>query len=147
MADVTVKRVDEMESIWGGSFVRARAALGARSFGMNIRNFPPNFDEYWEHNHVDPSAADGEEEVYTVLDGSATLHVDGEQYVLEPGVFARVGAAERRKDHRRRRRRTAPLHRRHSRAGVQADGDRRARRTREPLGLGTSPSRLLEVAV
>jgi hypothetical protein len=29
MADVTVKRVDQMESIWGGSFVRARASLGA----------------------------------------------------------------------------------------------------------------------
>lgn len=36
MADVTVKRVEEMESIWGGSFVRARASLGATSFGMNI---------------------------------------------------------------------------------------------------------------
>ena len=30
--DVTVKRVDEMESIWGGSFVRrARRSEGARS--------------------------------------------------------------------------------------------------------------------
>ena len=25
MADVTIKQIDEMESIWGGSFVRARA--------------------------------------------------------------------------------------------------------------------------
>jgi mannose-6-phosphate isomerase-like protein (cupin superfamily) len=64
---------------------------------MNIRNFPPNFDEYWEHNHVDPPAADGEEEVYTALAGRATLHVAGEEYVLEPGVFARVAAAEKRK--------------------------------------------------
>ena len=39
-----MKRIEEMESIWGGSFVRARAALGARSFGMNVRDFPPNYD-------------------------------------------------------------------------------------------------------
>ena len=54
MSDVTVKRVDEMESIWGGSFVRARASLGASSIGMNIWNFPPDWQEYWEHNHVRP---------------------------------------------------------------------------------------------
>ena len=97
MADVTVKRVEEMESIWGGSFVRARASLGATSFGMNIWNFPPNWDQYWEHNHVEPPAADNEEEVYTALSGKATLRVGGEEHVLEPGVFARVGAAEKRK--------------------------------------------------
>jgi uncharacterized cupin superfamily protein len=97
MSDVTIKRIDEMESIWGGNFVRARASLGASSFGMNIRTFPPNYDEYWEHNHVDPPAADGEEEVYSALQGQATLHVAGEEYLLSPGVFARVGAAEKRK--------------------------------------------------
>ena len=97
MADVTVKRVEQMESIWGGTFVRARASLGARSFGMNIWNCPPNWDQYWEHNHVDPPVADDEEEVYTALRGRATLHVGGQQHVLEPGVFARVGAAEKRR--------------------------------------------------
>ncbi len=97
MADVTVKRVDEMESIWGGSFVRARASLEASSFGMNIWNFPPNWDQYWEHNHVDPPVTDNEEEVYTALSGKATLQVAGEEHVIEPGVFARVGAAEKRK--------------------------------------------------
>jgi uncharacterized cupin superfamily protein len=97
MADVTVKRVEEMESIWGGSFVRARASLGARSFGMNIWNCPPNWEDHWEHTHVDPPVADDEEEVYTALAGRATLHVAGEQHVLERGVFARVGAAEKRK--------------------------------------------------
>ena len=97
MADLTVKRVAEMESIWGGSFVRARASLEARSFGMNIWNFPPDFDQYWEHNHVDPPVTDGAEEVYTALSGQATLHVAGETHTLEPGVFARVGAAEKRK--------------------------------------------------
>ena len=97
MADVTVKRVDEMEAIWDGRFVRARSSLGARSFGMNIWNLPPGWDQYFEHNHVDPPAADGEEEVYTALDGRAVLHVAGQEHSLEPGVFARVGAAEMRR--------------------------------------------------
>jgi hypothetical protein len=86
-----------MESIWGGSFVRARASLGASSFGMNIWNFPPDWQEYWEQNHVDPPADDGEEEVYTALSGRATLHVGETEYVIEPGVFARVGPAEKRR--------------------------------------------------
>ena len=87
---------------------------------MNIRTFPPNYDEYWEHNHVDPPAADGEEEVYSALQGQATLHVAGEQYELSPGVFARVGAAEKRKITTRPRRRSAPLHRRRSRGASYA---------------------------
>lgn len=96
MADVTIKTIDEMESIWDGGFVRARASLGARSFGMNIWNSPPNW-ESWEHSHAEPPVSDEEEEVYTVLSGSATLHAGSEQHRLAPGVFARVGAAEKRK--------------------------------------------------
>ena len=45
MADVTIKRIEEMESIWGGSFVRARASLAASSFGMNIWNSPAQMGE------------------------------------------------------------------------------------------------------
>jgi len=97
MPDLTIKRVGEMESIWDGRFVRARASLGARSFGMNIWNLPPNWDQNWEHDHVTPPAADNEEEIYTVLRGKATLRVAGEEYPLEPGVFIRVGASEKRR--------------------------------------------------
>jgi uncharacterized cupin superfamily protein len=94
---MTIKHVDEMESIWDGRFVRARASLEATSFGMNIWNLPPNWDQNWEHDHVTPPAADNEEEIYTVLRGKATLRVAGEEHILEPGVFVRVGAAEKRK--------------------------------------------------
>jgi uncharacterized cupin superfamily protein len=97
MADMTIKRVEEMESIWDGRFVRARASLGARSFGMNIWNLPPHWDQNWEHDHVTPPAADNEEEVYTVLSGTATIRVAGKTHILEPGTFVRVGAAEKRK--------------------------------------------------
>ena len=96
MPDVTIKRVDEMESIWGGSFVRARASLGASSFGMNIWNVPAGW-ESWEHSHAEPPVTDDEEEIYTIISGRATLHVDGTAHALEPGVFARVGAGARRK--------------------------------------------------
>lgn len=96
MADVSIKRIDEMESIWDGSFVRARASLSASSFGMNIWNSPPNW-ESWEQSHAEEPVTDQEEEVYTVLSGHATLHVAGEPHDLVPGVFARVGASEKRK--------------------------------------------------
>ncbi|MFN0155375.1 MAG: cupin domain-containing protein [Gaiella sp.] len=97
MTDVTVKRVDEMESVFEGSFVRARASLGARSFGMNIINMPPNWENYPEHDHAGPPIADDQEEIYTALHGKATLKVGAEQYSIEPGTFIRVGAAEKRK--------------------------------------------------
>ncbi len=96
MSDLTIKRLDEMESIWGGTFVRARASLEGNAFGMNIWNVPAGW-ESWEHNHTEPPVTDREEEIYTVLSGTATLHVAGTDHALEPGVFARVGPAEKRK--------------------------------------------------
>jgi uncharacterized cupin superfamily protein len=87
MTDVTVKRVEEFDSPNGGGFCRARAGLGLQAFGLQVENFPPHFEHFPEHDHV----ADGQEEVYTALAGSATLHAGGEQWVLVPGTFARVG--------------------------------------------------------
>src|SRR5580704_11415702 len=93
MSDVVVKRVEEFDSPNGGGFCRARAGLGVTSFGMQVENFPPHFEHYPEHDH----AVDGQEEVYTTLSGSATLHAGGQTYRLEPGVFARVGPTVTRK--------------------------------------------------
>jgi len=93
MSDVTVKRVEEFDTPNNGGFCRARAGLGVTAFGMQVENFPPHFEHYPEHDHSD----DGQEEVYTVLSGSATLHVGGEQHRLEPGVFARVAPGVKRK--------------------------------------------------
>jgi len=93
MADVTVKSVDDFEAIFGGGLLRARSALGVSSFGMQVEEFPPNATEYPEHDHSE----DGMEEVYTVLDGTVILQIDGQEYVLTPGTFARVGPGERRK--------------------------------------------------
>ena len=93
MSDVTVKRVEDFDSPNNGGFCRARAGLGVSAFGMQVENFPPNFEHFPEHDH----SADGQEEVYTVLSGTATLHAGGETHQLEPGVFARVGPGVTRK--------------------------------------------------
>jgi hypothetical protein len=43
MSDVTVKRIDELDTLNGGGFCRARASLGVTAFGMQVEQFPPNF--------------------------------------------------------------------------------------------------------
>ncbi len=98
MADLTVKRIDDMESIFDGMIVRARAELGVTSFGMQVIRLPARFEHFPEHAHDErlPSSRDpanvGQEEVYVAIEGSATLVVDDEEHRLEPGVMARVGS-------------------------------------------------------
>jgi uncharacterized cupin superfamily protein len=93
MPDVTVKRVEDFEAIFGGGFRRVRAGLGVTSFGLAVIDLPPNFSHYPEHDQTH----DDQEEVYTALSGRAILRVGGEEHELVPGIFARVGAAEKRK--------------------------------------------------
>ncbi len=92
MADITVKRLDELES-YQGQFLYAGKGLGVRAWGMNVLRLPPNWADYPEHDH----GAEGQEEVYVALAGSATLKAGGETWRLEPGTLARVGSSERRK--------------------------------------------------
>jgi hypothetical protein len=93
MPDVTVKRVEDFEAIFGGGFRRVRAGLGVTSFGLAVIDLPPNFTVFPEHDQTH----DDQEEVYTLVSGTATLRVGDEEYELEPGIFARVGATEKRK--------------------------------------------------
>ena len=93
MADVTVKRIEEFEAIFGGGFRRARAGLGVSSFGLAVMDLPPGFADYPNHDQTH----DNQEEVYTALSGRATLQVGDEEHALEPGIWIRVGAAEKRK--------------------------------------------------
>ncbi len=100
MGDFTIKRTDEMEAIFEGIVHRARASLGASSLGMQVMNFPPGWDGYPNHDHINDSADENDlrqEEIYIALGGSATLLVDGEEHRLEPGVFARVGPGQKRR--------------------------------------------------
>ena len=93
MADVTVKRAEDFEAIFGGGFRRVRAGLGVSSFGIALMELPANFVDYPEHDQ----AHDNQEEVYTVVTGRATLIAGGEEHELVPGVWARVGPEEKRR--------------------------------------------------
>ncbi len=93
MPDVTVKQLEEFEAIFGGGFRRVRAGLGVSSFGIAVMDIPPGFEHYPYHDH----SHDGQEEVYTALEGRATLQAGGQEHQLVPGVYARVGASEKRK--------------------------------------------------
>ena len=93
MADVTVKRLEDFEAIFHGGFYRVRAGLGVSSFGLAVMEFPPNYGDYPEHDQEH----DRQEEVYTALRGTATLVAGGEEHLLSPGVWIRVGPAEKRK--------------------------------------------------
>jgi hypothetical protein len=100
MADYTIKRTDDMETIFDGIVHRARASLGATSLGMQVMHFPAGWEGYPNHDHAGDSADEndlGQEEIYIALDGWATLLVDGDEHALEPGVIARVGPAQKRR--------------------------------------------------
>jgi uncharacterized cupin superfamily protein len=93
MGEYTVKRIDELEAIYGGSFKRARAELGVSSFGMQVIDLPPSVTGYPEHDH----GQDGQEEVYVVLRGSADMDIDGEHVTIDPDTLVRVAAGTKRK--------------------------------------------------
>jgi hypothetical protein len=100
MTDVTAKRFEEMEAALGGIFVRVRAELGVGSFGLQVVNLPPGFDQpYAAHAHegMDYEPANhGQEEVYVPLRGRATLVADDDRIEMAPGMAARVGPAQMR---------------------------------------------------
>jgi hypothetical protein len=93
MSTYAVKKIDDMEAVFGGGFKRARAELGVESFGMQIIDMPPNYENYPEHDH----AQDGQEEVYVTLRGSGELDVAGERHPLDADHVARVGPGVMRK--------------------------------------------------
>jgi mannose-6-phosphate isomerase-like protein (cupin superfamily) len=93
MTTHAVKKIDDMEAVFGGGFKRARAELGVESFGMQIIDMPPNYDNYPEHDHEQ----DGQEEVYVTLRGSGEIEIEGERFSLDPDHVAKVGPGIKRK--------------------------------------------------
>ena len=93
MSTHTVKKIDDMEAVFGGGFKRARAELGVESFGMQIIDMPPNYDNYPVHDHEQ----DGQEEVYVTLRGSGEIEIEGERFPLDDDHVARVGPGTKRK--------------------------------------------------
>ena len=93
MAEFAVKRIDDMEAIYGGAFKRARAELGIESFGIQVIDMPANADQYPEHDH----AEDGQEEVYIALSGGCEIEIDGERFPLDTETMVRVSSGTKRK--------------------------------------------------
>jgi hypothetical protein len=88
-----VKEIDGMEAVYRGAFKRARAELGVESFGMQVIDLPPNYENYPEHDH----SHDNQEEVLLTMRGSGEIEIEGERYPLDDNHIARVGADTKRK--------------------------------------------------
>ena len=99
MTDIVVRSIETIEpyrgehEIPGIRFRLAAAALGVTAWGMNILELEPGCTGYPEHDHT----GDGQEEVYVLLRGSATLVCGDERWPLPTGTLVRVGAQVTRK--------------------------------------------------
>ena len=79
MADVTVKRLDEFEAVFGGGLRRVRAGLGLTSFGVQVIELPPSFSGYPQHDHLYCQMCDkliefSSEELANIRDAVAAEH-------------------------------------------------------------------------
>jgi len=92
MNEIQMKGINEVEPYRGplereGIKFRAMGgALGVTAWGMNVIEMGPGASTYPEHDH----SGDGQEEVFFVLEGDATLRCDGEDQRVESGTFVRI---------------------------------------------------------
>jgi uncharacterized cupin superfamily protein len=93
MSEPSVLHVDEIESGGGGVFKPVGRTLGVTAFGVNLEQFPQGHEQYPDHDH----SGDGQEEVYYVISGQATLTIDGQSHKLQAGSVAYVPAGHSRK--------------------------------------------------
>jgi len=98
MSEVVIKTIEEFDyykgdnAIPGIRFRSAGRQLGVKAWGMNVLDIEAGCTKYPEHDHTE----NGQEEVYVVLRGSATVRAGGQEQQLEPGAFVRVGPGEKR---------------------------------------------------
>jgi quercetin dioxygenase-like cupin family protein len=88
MANYTIKHRDEfeaMEGSGGATWKLARKALGTACFGFNLVEIEPG-GELPEHDET----GSGQVEVYIVLEGEATLRLEGEDHAAPAGTFASI---------------------------------------------------------
>lgn len=71
-----------------------REPLDCESLGLSVRELAPG-ESGKEHDHAD----DGQEEVYLLVDGAATVDVEGESVAMEPGDALRVSPGATRQMH------------------------------------------------
>jgi quercetin dioxygenase-like cupin family protein len=86
-----VARLDDLER--RGRFIPVREALRVHSFGINAVTQGEDGTLINEHDEE----GSGQEEVYVVLDGTATFEIDGETFDAPAGTFVSVRPEARRK--------------------------------------------------
>lgn len=89
-------RIDDLPSLWDGVAKLVRSGLGLTAFGVNVLDLGP---DYTTSDHTE--AESGQEELYVVLRGAATMLVgppgQEERVELPQGeVVARVAPEARR---------------------------------------------------
>jgi uncharacterized cupin superfamily protein len=82
---MSVKLAHRNECETTGTWTLVRRTLGVEAFGVNLVDIAPG-DQIPEH---DETGRD-QEEVFYVVSGSPTLVIDGEDYPVRPGTFARL---------------------------------------------------------
>jgi uncharacterized cupin superfamily protein len=93
MSEPAVLHIDEIEGAHGGVFKPVGSTLGVTAFGVNVEHFPQGHDKYPEHDH----SSDGQEEVYYVISGQATLTIDGTPHQMRAGSIAYVPSGHSRR--------------------------------------------------
>ncbi len=93
LASTDIPAYEGPHAIPGIRFRAARQALGITAWGMNVLELDPGCDQYPEHDHV----TDGQEEVYVLLSGGATLVTPAGEHPLRAGDLCRVAPEVRRK--------------------------------------------------
>jgi uncharacterized cupin superfamily protein len=92
--DYTIKSIDELEEMegsGGATWRLARRSLGAKAFGFNVVDLEPG-GELPAHDESES----GQEEVFLVLEGRATLVAGEDEADAGPGTFIRYGSEVRR---------------------------------------------------
>jgi quercetin dioxygenase-like cupin family protein len=89
MADgYTIKHRDEFEAMEGSgdaTWKLARKALGTSDFGFNLVELAPG-GQIPEHDE----AQSGQVELYVVLEGEATMRLEGEDHPAPAGTFVSI---------------------------------------------------------
>ena len=86
-----VARLDDLER--RGRFIPVREPLGIHSFGINAVTLGEDGTLINEHDE----SGSRQEEVYVVLDGTATFEIDGQTFDAPAGTFVSVPPTSRRK--------------------------------------------------
>ncbi|HEU4737717.1 MAG TPA: cupin domain-containing protein [Solirubrobacterales bacterium] len=87
----TIKHRDEFERMEGSgecTWLLARKALGTGAFGYNLVEIAPG-GQIPEHDE----SGSGQVELYLILDGEATMRLDGEDHSAPAGTFASIEPA------------------------------------------------------